>query len=176
MWNKEFWRETIYYPRWLCKEMEIWGTRFFQVRCQGAKKYKHALHRLKAFLMDFTTQALTFKNGDINILIFKENSTFFYFYIGTHGSVKPVWNRYLSYVDVLWLVCCFIPCCMIPVRGTYGTVRSVSYLDHTSYQPSSQQARAWRRVITVTHFFKRKPAFFFLTKKEIDITIIRVEF
>ena len=29
--------------------------------------------------MDFTTQALPFKNGDINILIFKENSTFFDF-------------------------------------------------------------------------------------------------
>jgi hypothetical protein len=34
--------------------MEIWGTRFFQVRCQGAKKYKHALHRFNAFSMDFT--------------------------------------------------------------------------------------------------------------------------
>jgi hypothetical protein len=59
--------------------MEIRCSRFFQVRCQGAKKYKHALHRLKAFLMDFTTQALPFKNGDIHILIFKENSTFFDF-------------------------------------------------------------------------------------------------
>jgi hypothetical protein len=59
--------------------MEIWGTRFFQVQCQGAKKNKHALNRLKAFSMDFTSQALTFKNGDINILIFKENGTFFDF-------------------------------------------------------------------------------------------------
>jgi hypothetical protein len=82
-------RETIYYPRWLCKEMEIWGTRFFQVRCQGAKKYKHALHSFNAFLMDFTSQALTFKNGDINILIFKENSIFSDFLRASGDPSRP---------------------------------------------------------------------------------------
>ena len=39
--------------------------------------------------MDFTSQALTFKNGDINILIFKENSIFSDFLRASGDQARP---------------------------------------------------------------------------------------